>query len=131
MPIDLALAEITRIEFLTIRERTGIADKKAAGFEHQLAAKPVRVTAHNLGVTVRVIGVGIVGLAIGNAQSAAKVEMRDRVAVGAQEVDKIGKQCEGVVKGLQVGDLRADVHVDAADQQARQLGRAGIGVPGA
>ena len=62
--------------------------------------------------------------AIGNAEAAAEIDMVDRVAVGAQRADEIGEQREGVVERLQVGDLRADVHVDAVDLDARQGARA-------
>ena len=41
--------------------------------------------------------------------------MLDRVAVGAQAAHELGEQREGVVEGLQVGDLAADMHVDADD----------------
>ncbi len=43
------------------------------------------------------------------------------VAVGAQRAHEIGEQREGVVERLQIGDLAADVHVDAGDAQALQL----------
>jgi hypothetical protein len=43
------------------------------------------------------------------------IEMIDGVAVGAQQADKLDHQLQGVVEGLQVGDLAADMHVDAGD----------------
>ena len=48
------------------------------------------------------------------------------MAVGAQFAHEIGEQREGVVEGLQVGDLRADVHVDARHGEAGQGPRAGV-----
>ena len=49
--------------------------------------------------------------------------MLDVVAVGAQRAHEIGEQREGVVERLQIGDLAADVHVDARDVQALELRR--------
>ena len=49
--------------------------------------------------------------------------MRDGVAVGAQRAHEIGQQREGVVERLELGDLAADMHVDAGDLEARQLRR--------
>ena len=48
------------------------------------------------------------------------------MAVGAQRAHEIGQQRKGVVERLQVGDLAADMHVDAGDLQPWQLGCAGI-----
>ena len=63
------------------------------------------------------IGVGqrrrIVVGSVGNAQPATEIDMLDGVAVGAQCVDQFGQQLEGVVERLQIGDLAADMHVDA------------------
>ena len=39
---------------------------------------------------------------------------------------KSDEQREGVVERLQLGDLAADMHVDAGDRHAGELGRAGI-----
>ena len=47
--------------------------------------------------------------------------MRDRVAVGAQRADEIREQREGVVERREVGDLRADMHVDAGDLEPGSL----------
>ncbi len=48
------------------------------------------------------------------------------MAVGAQRIDQIAQQLEGVVEGLQLGDLAADMHVDAGHFDARQFGCLGI-----
>ena len=45
-------------------------------------------------------------------------KMMDRVAVGAKCFDKLHHQPERVVEGLQLGDLAADMHVDAGDAHA-------------
>ena len=98
----------------------GIADEQPAGLEDQRAAEIAgRALDHRrIGVRMRR---RIVVLAIGNAEAAAEIDMRDGVAVGAQRAHEIGQQREGVVERLQLGDLAADMHVDAGDLDARQL----------
>ncbi len=59
------------------------------------------------------IAVRILALAIGDAEAAADVDMADVVAVGAQRRDEIGGEAEGVVERRKIGDLRADMDVDA------------------
>ena len=61
------------------------------------------------------MGRRLVVLAVRNAQPAAEIEMVDRVAVAAQLAHEVGEQREGVVEGLQVRDLAADMHVHACD----------------
>ena len=105
----------------------GIADQQPPGLEDQRAAEIAgRVLDHRrirLGPRRRIVVV-----AIGNAEAAAEIDMRDDVAVGAQVAHEFGQQREGVVERLQLGDLAADMHVDAGDLHARQLRRAGIDV---
>ncbi len=48
------------------------------------------------------------------------------MAVGAQVAHQFGEQAEGRVERREVGELRADVHVDAGDLQPRQAGGAGV-----
>ena len=93
----------------------GIADDQAAGLEDQRAAEIARRALDHRG-----IGVGmrrrLVVLAVGNAEAAAEIDMGDGVAVGAQASrTKSDKQREGVVERLELGDLAADMHVDAGD----------------
>ena len=52
-----------------------------------------------------------------------------RMAVGAQLPDKIRQQREGLIEGREIGDLRANVHVDAGHAEAGQGG--GFRVDGA
>ena len=52
--------------------------------------------------------------------------MIDRVSVGAQLPNEVGEPREGVVERRKLGDLRADVHVDAVDRDARQSARASV-----
>ena len=47
--------------------------------------------------------------------------MRNRVSVGAKFAHEIRQQREGIGKGRKLGDLAADMHVDAGNMQARQL----------
>ena len=63
---------------------------------------------------------------IGNAEPAAEIDMRNCVAVGAQVAHQFGEQREGRVERREIGELRADVHVDAGDLQPRQAGGAGV-----
>ena len=46
-------------------------------------------------------------------------------------VHEFGQQREGGFQRLEIGDLAADMHVDAGDLEARQLGRAGVDGAGA
>ena len=55
--------------------------------------------------------------------------MLDSVSVGPQRLHELGQQREGVVERLKIGDLRADMHIDPVDAEARQ--GAGVGVDGA
>ena len=52
--------------------------------------------------------------------------MADGVAVGAQRAHEIGEQREGVAERIELGDLAADMHVDAGDAHALELGGVGI-----
>ena len=52
--------------------------------------------------------------------------MADRMAGGAQGERQLAHQREGVAEGREVGDLAADVHVDAGDGDAGQLGGLGV-----
>ena len=45
--------------------------------------------------------------------------------------DQVGKQAIGLVEGGEVGDLAADMHVDAGEADAGQLRRVGIDLAGA
>ena len=81
---------------------------------------------HNLAVALGVVGVGVLLAVIGNAEPAAEIDMRNFMAVGAQVAHQFGEQGEGRVERREIGELRADVHVDAGDLQPRQAGGAGV-----
>ena len=68
----------------------------------------------------------LVILAIRNPKPAAEIDVLDRVPVGAQLAHELGEQRERIPKRRQIGDLAADMHVDASDLEARQLGGMGI-----
>ena len=57
-------------------------------------------------------------MAIRNAEPGAEVDVSDPVAVGAQRAHEVGQQHERVVERLELGDLAADVHVDAGNAHA-------------
>ena len=67
---------------------------------------------------------------VGNAEPAADIDMADIVAGGLQLAHQIGQQRKGVVERRHVGDLAADMHVDADRRDARQRGDAGIDLAG-
>ena len=108
----------------------GIADDEAARLENQPAAETARRALDDGGIGVG-IGRRLIVLAIGNAEPAAEIDMADGVTVGAQHAHEIGQQRERVAERIELGDLAADMHVDADDAHALELGGAGIDVAGA
>ena len=61
-----------------------------------------------------------------NTSAATRFPVVARGSTSPQRADELGHQRKGIVKGLNVGDLRADMHVDAGNMDARQAG----GLPG-
>ena len=57
--------------------------------------------------------------------------MVDRMPLGPQHRQHLGHDGEGAVEGPEIGDLRADMHVDAGHRDAGQGRRLGIDVAGA
>ncbi len=57
--------------------------------------------------------------------------MLDSMPVGSQRLHELGEQRERVVERLKIGDLRADMHVDAVDAQTRQGAGVRVDVAGA
>ena len=90
----------------------GIADDQAAGLEDQRAVEVAGGALDHGGIGRRERR-RLVVVAIGNAEPAAEIDMADGVAVGAQHAHEIGEQRERVVERVEIGDLAADMHVDA------------------
>ena len=103
-------------------QRAGVADDQSARLQDHLAAERRRALGDDLGVLLR-RGRRIVVVAIRNAEAAAEIDMLDRMPVGSQRLHELGEQRERVVERLKIGDLRADMHVDAVDAR----GPAGCG----
>jgi hypothetical protein len=98
-----------------------IADEQATRLKDQPAIEIARRPFDNFG-----IGLGVrwrfVVVAIRNSQAAAKIDMRDLVAVATQDPNKFGEQRESISERVEFGDLTADVHIDAGDFESLQLG---------
>ena len=60
-------------------------------------------------------------VAVGDAQAAAQIEMPDDDALGGKLVGQVEDAVECREEGLDFGDLRADMAVDAFDAQVGQL----------
>ncbi len=100
-------------------EDAGIADDQPTGLEDQLAAEPARRFLHHFRISGG-IGRDVIAFAIGNAEAAAEIDVRNGVAVGAQFPHEIRQQRERIGERRQIGDLAADMHVDACHLQTRQ-----------
>ena len=88
------------------------------------------MTADDFGIEFGPVAFGIVVLGIGNAEAAAEIDMGDVVAVGAQLTHEIGENGESAVERREIGDLRADMHVDAGDLDPRKACRPRIDLAG-
>ena len=107
----------------------GIADDQAAGLEHQGAAEIVRDALDHRGIgggLRRTFAVEV----IGDAEAAAEIDVADGVAVGAQGLHELGEDAERGLHGAEIGDLAADMDVDAGDLDALHLRRAGVDLAG-
>ncbi len=108
----------------------GIAGDQASGFHDHLEAKRRDVLAHDVAKFVRQRRRAVVDV-IGNAEAAADIDVLDRNAIRSQRRHQVDQHGDGVVIGLQIGDLAADMHVDADDPDARQAGGALVDGAGA
>src|SRR5262249_14368995 len=83
---------------------TGIADNQAARFEDKRALKVARRALDHRGVSLGMRR-RLVVLAIGNAETAAEIDMADGVTVGAQGSHEIRQQRKSIVERLEFRDL--------------------------
>ncbi|MOA00335.1 hypothetical protein D3C78_1196930 [compost metagenome] len=111
-------------------QNPGIADNQASGFGDDLAVEALQFILDDMCIGIRQRR-RVVVVAVGNAETAADVDMADRVSVGAQRLDQFAQQPEGILERLQFGDLAADMHVDAGDFDTGQSGGMGIDRAGA
>ena len=106
---------------------TRVAHQRAAGFDHQLALAVTPGVELGQQLRPQRIGLGRRVAVVVDAQAAAKVNVVDG---DARRFD-LGHQVQHAVHGVQiggaVGDLRADVAVDAHHLQAGQAGRVTVG----
>src|SRR5262245_43436481 len=92
---------------------TGVADENAAGLEQQLDAELLdAVTEQRIRIVLRARGLFVL---IGDAESAAEVEVADVEAAGAQIEDEPAYPSERIAERGDVGELRADVTIDTDD----------------
>ena len=89
------------------------------------------MAAHDRGVAVGMVGIGVVVLAIRDPETAAEIDVTDRMAVGSELPREFREQREGFVERREIGELGADVHVDAGDVEPRQPPRLRIDLAGA
>src|SRR5437868_3463071 len=70
------------------------------------------------------------GTAIGPAQAAAEIGARDGMTVAAKRANELGHLGEGGLERRQVGDLAADMDIDADDANCGEPRGEGIGGTG-
>ena len=112
-------------------ENARIADDEAARFEDETTAQMTGSSADDVGVAVGVVGIRVFAGAIGDAEAAAEIDVIDRMAVRAQIGDEFREQKERILEWREIGDLRADVHIDAGDVNAGQRGGVRVDLAGA
>ena len=82
----------------------------------------------------RAVGGGVrwrlVVVLVRHAQPAAQVQARDGMAVRAQGGDQFAHPDKGGLEWLEVGDLAADMHIDAHDLDTRKAGGMGVSLAG-
>ena len=111
-------------------QHAGVADDQPSRLEDHPTVERARVPRDDLGVGFRERRRVVVD-PVGNAEAAADVDVLDRVAVAAQDLHEVGEQGESVVERREVGNLRADVHVDPVDGETGQCAGAGEHFAGA
>ena len=122
-PSFTRITRVTRMPALPTMSRPGSNRKRTGRCPSRLP--------HDRRVAVGVVGLEILPGAVGDAEPAAEVDVVDVVAVVRKLLEKAGEDREGGVEGGEIGDLRADVHVDAGDLEAGQGGRLAVDGAGA
>ena len=121
------LAPRRGLRYSTSRQQhAGVADQRAAGLEQDLAlAVAARIDAREQ-ARDQLVGGGRRLVGVGDAQAAAEVDVR-RAAMPSRldRLDQIEQAVERVEVGRALGDLRADVAIDADHLDARQAARRG------
>ena len=112
-------------------ENAGVADDHPSGLEHQRAIEAAHGPLDDGGIGCRLGRRRRVRMMIGDAQPAAEIDMRNGMTVGAQHPGEVREQVERGFQRPEIGDLAADMHVDAGDLDPRQLRGAGIDHAGA
>src|SRR5690606_3215533 len=97
---------------------------RPAGFERELQAAALEILSKPRGVVCD-RGSRVGGL-IGNAETAAEIELRDLQAVFAQAFDQREYEFEGIEERLGIEDLRTDVATHAFKTQRGELVGASI-----
>ena len=111
-------------------QHTGIARNQPPRFNLDLAAQMADRALDQRAVIQRQ-GRRVIGPAVGNAKPAAQIQPADVMAFGAQPLRQLGDLEIGLLERLQLGQLAADMHIDANDIDPGQAGGFGIDFRGA
>ena len=103
----------------------GIGGDHAAGLHHIFEIQVAECALDHGGIFIRMRR-HVIAAAIRHTQTTAQIEMADVVARRAQRLSQFRHQLEGLLERCELGDLTADMHVDARDIDGRQFGGAGI-----
>ncbi len=106
-------------------ENAGVTDNHTTGFEIELCTEIANRLFDDARIFVRMRR-HVVATLVGHAEAAAEVDVIDGVAIGAQRADQFAHECEGAPEWIEIGNLAADMHVDAGGIDPRQLGGPGI-----
>lgn len=107
----------------TGQQHAGVGDDGPARLEHQGQVAAVQALADGADV---VAGQRRLFVAVAHPEATTEVQVANADAFAGQAVDQPEQALEGVEEGLQLGQLRADVAVDADHLQVVKLGGAGV-----
>ena len=108
------------------QQHAGIADQRAAGLQQQLTVAVATRGDAGQQLAHQHVGGRRLLVGVGDAQAAAQVDVVDRDAVGLDLLDQVEQAVQRVEVGRDLGDLRADVAVDADHPDAGQCGGAAV-----